>query len=177
LAVADGSSAIGNQPEGSSTMPRHHHLLAAALIATATSAVAQSTPSTAPPGAPATTAPAPVNPAPSAGMPLTATPPNTAASLAPNQFLGSKLDGANVYNAANEKIADVEDMVIDAQGQIVAVILGYGGLAGIGRSYVAVQPSQLTVRRVDNDELRVQASMTVDDLRRAPQFSYTARNR
>jgi hypothetical protein len=102
--------------------------------------------------------------------------PTTAAALAADQFLATRLDGADVYNAANEKVADVEDLILTSQGHVIAVILGYGGLAGIGRGYVAVPPTQLQVRR-DGEDLRVQTSMSIEELRRAQQFTYTARTR
>lgn len=160
-------------------MSRRHYLLAAALIGAASAASAQTTPAQTTPAqpAPATPAPAIVAPAP-APLASTTPAPTSVGQLQTSQYLGSKLDGANVYNPADEKIADVADVVFSDQGQVVAVILGYGGVAGIGRSYVAVKPSDLKVRREgDSSDLRVQTSMTLDDLKRAPQFSYTERRR
>lgn len=97
--------------------------------------------------------------------------------LQSSQYLGSRLDGADVYNSANEKIADVEDIIVSDQGQVVAVVLSYGGVAGIGQTYVAVAPSQLRMRKVSDSETRVETSITTDQLREAPKFSYSARNR
>jgi hypothetical protein len=114
------------------------------------------------------------------GMPATSA---TAASQTPGfmrevtgtHYLASRLDGADVYNSANEKIADVEDFVIDERGQIVAVILAYGGVAGIAQSYVAVSPQQLQMQRVSDRETRITSNISMDELRRAPTFSYSGR--
>jgi hypothetical protein len=103
--------------------------------------------------------------------------PRFVSELQTAHYLGSRLDGADVYDSANEKIADVEDIIVSDQGQVVAVVLSYGGVAGIGQTYVAVAPSQLRMRKVSDSETRVETSMTADQLREAPKFSYSARSR
>jgi sporulation protein YlmC with PRC-barrel domain len=50
----------------------------------------------------------------------------------------SKLVGVNVYNDANEKIGDINDVILDKSGKASKVILGVGGFLGIGEHNVAV---------------------------------------
>jgi len=51
---------------------------------------------------------------------------------------GSKLAGIDVYNEANEKIGDINDVILDRSGKVTNVILGVGGFLGVGEHYVAV---------------------------------------
>ena len=57
---------------------------------------------------------------------------------------GSKLAGVDVYNEANEKIGDVNDVILDRSGKVSNVILGVGGVLGLGEHYVAVPFDKLT---------------------------------
>jgi sporulation protein YlmC with PRC-barrel domain len=50
----------------------------------------------------------------------------------------SKLAGVNVYNEANEKIGDINDVILDKSGKAEKVILGVGGFLGMGEHLVAV---------------------------------------
>jgi sporulation protein YlmC with PRC-barrel domain len=55
----------------------------------------------------------------------------------------SKLVGVNVYNDANEKIGDINDVILDKAGKVENVILGVGGFLGMGEHYVAVAYDKL----------------------------------
>ena len=55
----------------------------------------------------------------------------------------SKLIGVNVYNDANEKIGDINDVILDKSGKVENVILGVGGFLGMGEHYVAVAYDKL----------------------------------
>src|SRR3954451_22600358 len=54
------------------------------------------------------------------------------------EWRASKLAGVNVYNEANEKIGDINDVILDKSGKADKVILGVGGFLGMGEHYVAV---------------------------------------
>jgi len=76
---------------------------------------------------------------------------NTAGSMSgnfitqqsPNQFLASRLIGTNVVGGGNEAIGDVNDVLMDRNGQAVGVVIGVGGFLGIGEKNVAVPFNQL----------------------------------
>lgn len=64
---------------------------------------------------------------------------NTSATMhRDGEWRASKLAGVNVYNDANEKIGDVNDVILDKSGKAEKVILGVGGFLGMGEHYVAV---------------------------------------
>jgi sporulation protein YlmC with PRC-barrel domain len=54
------------------------------------------------------------------------------------EWRASKLVGVNVYNESNEKIGDVNDVILGKSGNVTNVILGVGGFLGMGEHYVAV---------------------------------------
>jgi len=54
------------------------------------------------------------------------------------EWRASKLVGVNVYNEANEKIGDINDVILDKSGKVANVVLGVGGFLGMGEHYVAV---------------------------------------
>jgi sporulation protein YlmC with PRC-barrel domain len=59
------------------------------------------------------------------------------------EWRASKLIGVNVYNEANEKIGDINDVILDSSGKVENVVLGVGGFLGMGEHYVAVTYDKL----------------------------------
>jgi sporulation protein YlmC with PRC-barrel domain len=64
--------------------------------------------------------------------------PTNAAPHKEGQWRASKLVGLNVYNDSNEKIGDVDDVVLGKSGKADAVVLAVGGFLGMGERYVRV---------------------------------------
>jgi len=54
------------------------------------------------------------------------------------QWRASKLRGLNVYNNNNEKIGDINELLVDSTGKVQAVVIGVGGFLGMGEHLVAV---------------------------------------
>jgi sporulation protein YlmC with PRC-barrel domain len=54
------------------------------------------------------------------------------------EWRASKLVHVDVYNEANEKIGDINDVILDRSGKVAKVILGVGGVLGLGEHYVAI---------------------------------------
>jgi predicted outer membrane protein/sporulation protein YlmC with PRC-barrel domain len=50
----------------------------------------------------------------------------------------SKLVGVDVYNENNEKIGDIDEVLVNREGKIDSVIIGVGGFLGMGEHDVAV---------------------------------------
>ena len=63
---------------------------------------------------------------------------SAASSHKEGEWRASKLVGVNVYNEANEKIGDINDVILDKSGKAEKVILGVGGFLGMGEHDVAV---------------------------------------
>jgi sporulation protein YlmC with PRC-barrel domain len=66
-----------------------------------------------------------------------------AATHREGEWRASKLVGVDVYNEANEKIGDVNEIILDKSGKAAHVILGVGGFLGMGEHYVAVAYDKL----------------------------------
>lgn len=58
--------------------------------------------------------------------------------IQPNQIMASKLIGTRVVSSNNESIGDINDVIVDRNGQAVAAVVGVGGFLGIGEKDVAV---------------------------------------
>src|SRR5215213_3590544 len=89
----------------------------------------------------------------------------------PDQMLASKFKGTDVIGTNNEKIGDVSDILMDKEGKALAYIVGVGGFLGIGQKDVALMPTAFQVMPpTDRDNMKLQLSMTKDELKAAPEF-------
>jgi len=157
--------------------------LAALLM---TGAIAQDAAAPADPNAPAAAAPADPNAAaPAAGTEAGATDAGAAAAApttdqnyaaTEGDQLVSRILGATVYNSAAddaETIGDINDIVIDGQGNIAAAVIGVGGFLGVGEKNVAINFDALEwVQEEGDDEFRYVLNTTADALNAAPDFVY-----
>ncbi|KRR25895.1 photosystem reaction center subunit H [Bradyrhizobium lablabi] len=55
----------------------------------------------------------------------------------------SKLMGLDVYNEANEKLGDINELILDKNGKVAAVVIGVGGFLGMGEHDIAVSMDKL----------------------------------
>jgi len=55
----------------------------------------------------------------------------------------SKLMGLDVYNDANEKLGDINELILDKNGKVNAVVIGVGGFLGMGEHDIAVSMDKL----------------------------------
>jgi sporulation protein YlmC with PRC-barrel domain len=69
----------------------------------------------------------------------TAAAPVTASDSSFNgNWRASKVVGLNVYNANNDSLGSINDLLTDQSGNIKAVVVGVGGFLGVGEHLVAV---------------------------------------
>lgn len=59
------------------------------------------------------------------------------------KWRASKLMGLNVYNEANEKLGDINELILDKDGKVNAVVIGVGGFLGMGEHDIAVTIDKL----------------------------------
>lgn len=90
--------------------------------------------------------------------------------ISANDFLGKA-----VYTADDQTIGDINDLLVEKDGGIVAAVVGVGGFLGIGEKDVAVPFGKITVsREVAQDggegEVRLTTTETAESLRTAPEF-------
>lgn len=76
--------------------------------------------------------------------------------------------GTPVYNAAEERIAKVSDIILDRDGKAIMVILADGDFTGLGK-HVAFEYDVITSRNADGDLI---APLSEEDIDNAMAFSY-----
>ena len=134
--------------------------LAAILLASA--AIAQTAPG----------APVPAErPAPADRAVPTAPPMASPSSM--SDWRASKLIGTAVYNQANERIGDVNEILLDNSGKVARVVLGVGGFLGMGEHEVAVPFTDLKVAQ-DGSTMKIVTSYTKQSLTAMPQWRWNA---
>jgi sporulation protein YlmC with PRC-barrel domain len=92
---------------------------------------------------------------------------------ADNDSLASRIMGTQVYTGTGddaEAIGDINDLVLDSDGSIAAVIVGVGGFLGVGEKNVAVPYSDLQWSTDADGNSRAVMATTKDDLATAPDF-------
>jgi sporulation protein YlmC with PRC-barrel domain len=94
---------------------------------------------------------------------------------ASDQWLASKFKGTDVIGSNNEKIGDVNDILFDRNGKIMAYVIGVGGFLGIGAKDVALAPAAFQVEAAtEREDLKLKLAMTRDELKNAPEFKAAA---
>ena len=76
-----------------------------------------------------------------------------------------QLEDMGIYGPNGEEIGDVDDVLVDASAQPVAVSADVGGFLGMGEKGVVIGLDQVTK---DGDHLKV--AMTKDQIKALPEF-------
>lgn len=108
--------------------------------------------------------------------------------LEAGQMLASKIMDEDVVGADNKDIGDIEDLVLDRSGKVVAIVVEVD--AGLGDRTVALPLSAVQMSAADaattgsvqgsgqtgstatrsSDDMRIVVNMPVDQLKSAPEF-------
>ena len=92
-------------------------------------------------------------------------------TTAPADMMSSKLVGMNVYNNQNEKLGEVQDLVLDNGKTLTGVVVSVGGFLGMGEHYVLIDPASIAVSDKEGT-MRAVVDTNKDNLKAAPAFSY-----
>ncbi|MDI6836423.1 MAG: PRC-barrel domain-containing protein [Rhizobiaceae bacterium] len=123
-------------------------------------------PGAATPPAATTTTPAPNTSAANTGATGEYLTKQTETQVSANEFIGQP-----IYNGENESIGDINDLIIEEKGGIVAAVVGVGGFLGIGEKDVAVPMDKITItHEADSNDLKLTTMETADALKAAPEF-------
>lgn len=95
--------------------------------------------------------PAATAPAPSTNATMTA--PRAQGDM----WRASKLQGLDIYNDKNEKIGDINEILLDKSGKIAGVVIGVGGFLGMGEHDVMVEFGKL---QFVNEPVRTSSTST-----------------
>jgi sporulation protein YlmC with PRC-barrel domain len=71
----------------------------------------------------------------------------------PGQVLGSNLLETVVIDTEGSELGMVEDIIVDQEGRLVAVLVGIGGFLGIGEKVVAIDTAAVRVDTMDDPEV------------------------
>jgi hypothetical protein len=86
----------------------------------------------------------------------------------PGLLLGSEIKGSKVINLQNEKIGEIEEMLVEpASGLIRFAIIGVGGFLGLGETRVAVPWAAFVISK-EGDKPKYVLDATKDMLKNAP---------
>ena len=77
----------------------------------------------------------------------------------------------NVYDPSNNKIGEIKDVIIAADGKISALIISVGGFVGMGEKDVAVPFSDVKGSK-KNDKWYLTMQANKDELKNAPGVTY-----
>ena len=83
-------------------------------------------------------------------------------------YRSSKIVGSPVVNDANEKIGDVDDLLVEPSDKVLFAVLSVGGFLGMGERLVVVPFSSL---RVAGNRIMLPGG-TKDALNALPEFKY-----
>ena len=90
---------------------------------------------------------------------------------AEDQISANTYIGQSVYNANDESIGEINDLIIKKEGGVAAAIVGVGGFLGIGEKNVAVPFGSIAIaEQPDSDALKLTTTETADSLKGAPEF-------
>lgn len=84
----------------------------------------------------------------------------------------SNLIGQEVRNSRNDEVVGtVEEILIDHEGQVAAVVLGTGGMMGLGEKDVAISWDQLERTMGKEGEIELAVDFSEASIADAPTFS------
>ena len=92
-------------------------------------------------------------------------------TIQPDQIRAHKMIGSSVYDRSNVKIGSVQDLVLDKDGRVAAVVVDTGTFLGMGGKNVAVRFGD-----IKTGHNRLTLDKTKDQLRQMQAYNLTNRN-
>ena len=78
----------------------------------------------------------------------------------------------NVYDPGDNKIGEIDDVLLDKDGKATALMIGVGGFLGMGEKHVAVPFNAVHTTTKNNNKFYLVMNSTKDALKAAPGFKY-----
>jgi PRC-barrel domain len=131
-----------------------------------TAAFAQSTvPATPPVMAPATSPAAPAM-----------ADPFYASQLTSANWRSTEIVGKPVYSRMEERIGEIDELILSNDGRVVAAVVGVGGFLGMGERKVAISFPAMKMMRDANGVSRISVDLSKDTLKAAPVYTMPKTN-
>ena len=86
-----------------------------------------------------------------------------------NEITAAALTGAPAYDAKDEHIGEVSEVIVNTNGAVEALIVDVGGFLGLGEKPVELPMSDLMILEAEGD-LRVSTRMSQDQLDGLPEY-------
>jgi sporulation protein YlmC with PRC-barrel domain len=87
-----------------------------------------------------------------------------------SDWRAGKLIGATLTDTLGNSIGTIQDIVIDGDGKVVAVLVSVGGVLGLGESVVPIALRHLTISSFDAETLEVKTSLSREAIEQSAQF-------
>ncbi len=91
----------------------------------------------------------------------------------PTHWRASEAIGQSVFNQGNERIGEIDELLIDGSGRVLAAVVGVGGFLGVGERKVAVSFRSFTMTRDDAGKPRLVVDLSSAILKNAPEYKPT----
>lgn len=85
------------------------------------------------------------------------------------EFTAEELTGATAFDANEEHVGDVADLVLDGKGEVEAVIVDVGGFLGLGAKPVELDLQDVTIEEQDGS-LRIYTMLTKQQMEELPEY-------
>jgi hypothetical protein len=95
-------------------------------------------------------------------------------ALTPTHWRASEAMGMDVYNRAGENIGEINELLIDGSGRVVAAVIGVGGVMGLGERKIAVSYRSFEMRRESDGTPRLLVDLSKNVLQNAPEYKAPA---
>jgi hypothetical protein len=108
------------------------------------------------------------SPAPSPAPAATTAP---APKLTAPHWRSSKMIGVTIYNEQNERLGDINEVLLDASGKVLGYVIGVGGFLGMGEHDIFVEPNKI---KFVNEPMRSASPSPAPDAANKPTTTTTA---
>lgn len=90
--------------------------------------------------------------------------------LLATNWLASDAMNVSVHNLQKEKIGEVNDLILDGDGRVVAAVVGIGGFLGVGEKDVAITFTAIRMTRDEKGKAVLALDVSKEALKAAPTY-------
>lgn len=94
----------------------------------------------------------------------------SAPKLTAPHWRSSKMIGVTIYNEQNERLGDINEVLLDASGRVLGYVIGVGGFLGMGEHDIFVEPNKI---KFVNEPIRSAAPAPAPDAANRPAATAT----